>query len=422
MSADVVLLERVWPPAIPDPGHVSQIGGWPNLPAEMDWPEIVLADGGRVALDFLAQIDLAELPNVTQRALLPAAGTLYFFALSQSHVPLEEFGPGAARVLYSPVSARGVQPRRPPPNAGWNQDELNHGRTVAAEYRDTDAPRGELHPRCPVVARGAQIGSDGIADAAIDRIETSFDFYRASLPRRVEDATLYINFARNHWRENIIPFDGMRDHFTRQAREYVNFEGKPLPGGWVPPQQPRPIYVDNCLSEAFWATFRTDYSHWRDEAVSLKAQLLALGRDTLLLDDQREAVHGVVEAGDRLARQVSRYGLYLDSRGPMASRMALATLLLQHPEIARKHGDEVAAAHPGQQRRRAISHRMLGPPYDVQGDTMSGEEPILLLQLDSDEWGPRLSWWDGGNLTFWISAPDAAAGRFDRARAEIEGH
>jgi hypothetical protein len=114
--------------------------------------------------------------------------------------------------------------------------------------------------------------------------------------------------------------------------------------------------------EASMKCLRIYYLRWRDEAVSLNAQLLALGRDTLLLDGQREAVRGVVAGSDRLARHVNDYGLYIDSRGPMASRMALATLLLEHPEIAQEHGDEVMAAHPGQQRKRAISHRMLGPP------------------------------------------------------------
>jgi hypothetical protein len=323
-------------------------------------------------------------------------------------------------VLYSTVRGRHVPRRRPPENAGWNQDELDHGRTVAAQYRDTDAPRSALHPRCPVVARSAQVGSEEEAGATVNTTP-SFNFYRVMLPRRVGDAMLYINFARNRWRESILPFDAMRDHFTLGAQAHVEHEGKPLPSGWMPPPRPRPAYVDNCLSEAFWATFRTDYLHWRDQAVSLNAQLLAAGRDALLTDGQREAVRGIVEACDQLIRQVSNYGLYIDSRGPMASRMALATLLPEHPEIAREHRDEVMAAHPRQQRKRGTSHRMLGPPLDIQGGTMRGPEPVLLLQLDSDEWGPRFSWWDGGNLTFWISAADAAAGRFDRAHAEIEG-
>ena len=154
----------------------------------------------------------------------------------------------------------------------------------------------------------------------------------------------------------------------------------------------------------------------------MKARLLALGRDALLLDGQREAVRTVLDASDRLARQVAPYGLLFSGRGSVASRMALATLLPEHPNIAQEYRDEVMAAHPARQRKRGISHRMLGPPFDVQGNTMRGPEPVLLLQLDSDAWGPRFSWWDMGNLTFWISAPDAAAGRFERAHAEIEGH
>jgi hypothetical protein len=422
MPTDVILLDRVWPPATAPMNHVSQIGGRPNLPANMIWPEIVMKHGVRVALDFLAQINLKELPQVSQRDLLPATGTLYFFALSQSHVRLDDLGPAAAQVLYSPEDARGVPRRRPPPSAGWNQDELHHGRTVAAEFRDTDEPRSALHPRCPVVARSAKVGNEENTGAPVEAT-TSFDFRGIELPRRVEDGVLHINFARNYWRESILPFKDVREHFTHAAQIYVEFEGKPFPNGRMAPPRPRPVYVDNCLSDDFWASFTTEYLRWRDRAASLKAQLLTLSRGAVLRDDHREAVRAVVAASDALARKVHNYGLFFSNRAPTATRIALATLLLEHPEIAREHRDEVMAAHPSRQKlNRTITHRMLGPSFNVQGGTMDGPDPVLLLQLESDVWGPRLSWWDGGNLTFWISAQDVAARRFERARAEIEGY
>jgi hypothetical protein len=47
---------------------------------------------------------------------------------------------------------------------------------------------------------------------------------------------------------------------------------------------------------------------------------------------------------------------------------------------------------------------------------------MLLLQLDSYGWRPHFDCWDAGIITFWISAADLRAGRFDLDRAEIEGH
>lgn len=52
----------------------SRIGGQPDLPAELQWPE-----WGERKLQFVAQINLAELPAVPERELLPQAGWLWFF-------------------------------------------------------------------------------------------------------------------------------------------------------------------------------------------------------------------------------------------------------------------------------------------------------------------------------------------------------
>jgi len=82
----------------------------------------------------------------------------------------------------------------------------------------------------------------------------------------------------------------------------------------------------------------------------------------------------------------------------------------------------VAAAHPAAARLNLQPNRLLGRPREVQGGAFVGDDLRLLLQLESDWYGPRFQWWDMGNITFVIEAEDALAGRFDRAWAEIEGH
>lgn len=58
----------------------SRLGGNPELPGEIEWPfgPKVYSNGSPVALHFLAQIDLTEMPY--RHELLPSTGTLLFFA------------------------------------------------------------------------------------------------------------------------------------------------------------------------------------------------------------------------------------------------------------------------------------------------------------------------------------------------------
>jgi Domain of unknown function (DUF1963) len=425
MQSDVVLLERSWPPSAAPAGWVSQIGGWPNLPADMPWPRIRFKDQSGASLDFLAQINLAELPAAGRGSGLPATGTLYFFALSQSHLPLQEFGPDAARVLYFAGDASTVRPRQPPDDAGWGQDELHHGRMTAVQFRRTDAPRSELFPRCPIKPKMGKIVGDDEVLGRTPPPESGFKGYDRSFPFRVEDGLLNINCVRNHWRENILPFSSMRQHFTAAAEAHLKLEKNP-PKWMQGKARPRPGYVDNALSKSFWSTFESDYLHWRDRAAGLYDRLVAQGRPTMLDESQRSQVNGIVAEADAMLRKVHACGMFLANRQGTAAKMALTRLLLDHPEVAAACEDEVLAAHPSRYSR--TSHRMLGPPNDVQGETMgrgqagSIGEQILLLQLDSDEWGPRMLWWDAGNITFWMSKADAAQRRFDLACAEIEGH
>ncbi|MBR0756428.1 DUF1963 domain-containing protein [Bradyrhizobium jicamae] len=417
MASDVILLERYWPPATAPADTISQLGGWPNLPADWPWPRIQFEDGSSAALDFVAQIDLAGLPTVSQRSLLPATGTLYFFVLSQSNVPLHEYGPEAARVLYYPGDARDIPRRAPPPDAGWGLGDLDYAHMHAAEFRNTDAPPGDLFPRCPLRARAALIADE--PEPRQRRTETGFEFRDTDLPFRVEDALLHINFARNDWSENILPFSTIRSAAIQYGEEYLEFEKRP--SKWED-KLPRPAYIDNVVSPEFWLKYEREYADWRQRAIALWHQLTDLGRATILDSEHRASVVAIVAEADALREQITRYGLGFSSfESQQAAKISLATLLIDHPETAIGHADEVLAAHPTQS-CFGSGHRMLGPPNDIQGETMTGPEPVLLLQLDTDPWGPRFCWWDAGNLTFWISATDAAAGRFELARAEIEGH
>ena len=81
----------------------SFFGGLPRLPPQLEWPTAEVSankTSETVALTFVAQIDLAEVPG-SGWSPLPKRGTLYFFC---SSVFVGEGRP-PCRVLYS--TARG---------------------------------------------------------------------------------------------------------------------------------------------------------------------------------------------------------------------------------------------------------------------------------------------------------------------------
>lgn len=92
----------------------SFFGGLPKLPPQLEWPTAEVRANETletVALTFVAQIDLAEVPG-SGWSPLPKQGTLYFFCSSvfvgEGHPP--------CRVLYSPTAGGAYPDRAPPPD------------------------------------------------------------------------------------------------------------------------------------------------------------------------------------------------------------------------------------------------------------------------------------------------------------------
>jgi uncharacterized protein YwqG len=88
----------------------SKIGGHPDLPASVEWPQF----RGKRPLSFLAQINLSELPPEQRLADLPASGILYVFSVygwqlegtSDPDVPRGEPGSDWTQILFhdSPIA------------------------------------------------------------------------------------------------------------------------------------------------------------------------------------------------------------------------------------------------------------------------------------------------------------------------------
>jgi hypothetical protein len=415
VEGESIILERTWPPPADPYASPNRLGGRPNLPPDVDWPRIRFADGATASLDFLAQVDLASLPAVRGRDVLPATGTLFFFALSQSHLPFEELGDDAFRVVYVAGDTRGVALRDIPSDAGWNQDEPDHTRTIATMVRNTDGPRGDLHPVCAV--RPMTVDAVERVYAGARPAPDPLFFYRLGQPIRVEDALLLINVARNNWFENIVPLATIVERQRHAARSSLAFTAKRYPGIAVTPE----AWIETVLSDDGVRGFEIRYDAWRTQATQLWHDLAARGRTTTLDSAERADVLTMFEDASKLWQAIRPNGLRLSS----VVAVSLTTLLAHDPGFAADIPAEIEAAHPlpaGLATKHAHPHRMLGRGHSVQHGTMTGPDPVLLLQLEADECGPRFDWWDAGNLTFWISESDLIARRFDLARAEIEGH
>jgi uncharacterized protein YwqG len=119
MATDCVLFQRIFPPQHHKDVN-SYFGGQPRLPHEIEWPVVegLDANGDRLpmALTFIAQIDLSELPRTPQFVVLPHFGTLFFFFNSLwCDATLDNESPGLGRVLYYSGETNSI-PMRPEPD------------------------------------------------------------------------------------------------------------------------------------------------------------------------------------------------------------------------------------------------------------------------------------------------------------------
>lgn len=101
--------------AIPTPERilalgVSKLGGWPDLPPGTRWP----CDKAAAPLNFLAQIDLADVHAVVPETSLQLSGLLSFFA-DDAELVRQKRKPDADtfRVLYTPSRKTLVRHRFP---------------------------------------------------------------------------------------------------------------------------------------------------------------------------------------------------------------------------------------------------------------------------------------------------------------------
>jgi uncharacterized protein YwqG len=118
--------------------RTSRLGGAPNLPPSLEWPQWK----GK-PLSFLAQLDLAEIPKPALTEGLPDHGVLYFFySVDQETWGFDPKDRGSWRVLYAESARAAPLARVPstlPPHGRFKQVSLRFERVLV--YPDAQTTR-----------------------------------------------------------------------------------------------------------------------------------------------------------------------------------------------------------------------------------------------------------------------------------------
>ncbi|HUQ82070.1 MAG TPA: DUF1963 domain-containing protein [Gemmatimonadaceae bacterium] len=432
---------------------MSFLGGVPLAPDEFDYPMIHNREGLLEPLTFVAQIDLAGLPEGGARALLPKQGYLYFFApmsgsfdSSANHFVVryvpgrakKSWGPqgigipkpvgGAdARYRFSWTNWRDKPEKSYPTNytrveivLGWIDDvgEVEEGDADAADGFPWEVAEQRRRARL-IEFHGAPVAHDPVLSPngkPTDRLWIPFEGF----PTNRRAGEIVLGFLKTHLKEET---DAIR---TRIAS---------LPAAAPGAQELEG--AEKAQLEALLEEYRQfELRHWRAmqhlSAGSAHAKPLTAEAKTEILSllDQ-------VRTGGLPRPFVERR--YDQHRLPNALNDWLSVAAVESVESALQEPDQAdqIPAHiveavryrhtvlrdPGfSDRGEYAQHQMFGHGRAVQvaADEMA-DEHVLLLQLSPDDpMGLQLG--DSGVLQYWIHPADLAAQRFENTVLTIESH
>jgi uncharacterized protein YwqG len=167
-----VMFRREYPRDFNRPTR-SFFGGLPFVPENFDWPSGLDKDGKRVHLPFVAQIDLAELPDDLFGGLLPESGTLLFFLRIDAYYGHTSDKPGNV-VHYIEANNATRQDAAPPDtiqpyegNHAWGkwQAASLHRRSDGAAFRKQVFPRWDVTPVRTQLYKGIKFDIEALTAA-----------------------------------------------------------------------------------------------------------------------------------------------------------------------------------------------------------------------------------------------------------------
>lgn len=436
-ATDCIFFQRILPPHQSKKVN-SYFGGQPRLPTEFAWPteDGVECDGSAfpIALTFIGQIDLSEIPRAPGRpGLLPDRGTLFFFFNSLwCDATLDNESPGLSRVLFYPGETASLPTRTEPDNliscygdeAGTHYPWLKYTRTGPYQY-----PRS--FPLWPVEVHNVTgYNDDSPSLQSIDEAEQ-------------RDAhSVWWDMLFSMQAERLTEVFGrpvVRNLFCTEMKKLIRLsDGRPeihfpdgFPFNWLCVEMIAGNLIAEINRRREWKRLPVEFHPFADElaqqAMIWVERARAMGRFTPLGPTERTelqawcetVVNSSTDSTDDprhwLHLKESIEGSYL--RAPAItlaeSREASALVPQWYVETQRwQHRVYIDenADNPEELLLSLVEHRMLGS-FPNSGESPSPKH-VLLMRFDSD-FGLNWVWGDLGSMSFWIAKDDLEARKFE---------
>lgn len=422
-------IRHIFPPRLPQ-RSLSFIGGSPVIPADgsFDWPMVHNRQGLLERLNFMAQIDCADIPPGPARNLLPDRGYLSFFA------PMSlEFGPDAQHFVarYLPGPAR----------KNWQPDTFLAVGTIANLSDEVVALRGTncAYPKVEIALGWLEEPSD----AAVEARRAEGLPHEVAEKIRAERAEAFLGSKRSSEHRLILSGGGNADWLleedfptnramARTLRERISShcgaQNKTL-------DQQRTALAETAENDPALAAISERAGAM--SALSQRCSKAFAGTDwnpsnavEALSEDERTRANvflreileeGGLDWADGAERPHWRDKQVIHGWMAQAAIKGAQAALMREPApdvatIPLAIIDALAMRHDARQ------HHLFGNGIAVQvaADEMK-ERYILLLQLGFD---PEMDWLVGemGPLQYWITPEDLAARRFENTVLTIEAY
>lgn len=448
-------IRHVYPPQHPQ-RSMSFLGGLPLAPEDFDYPMTHNREGLLEPLTFMAQIDLAALPEGSGRALLPKHGHVYFFApmsggfdAAANHFVVR-FVPGKAKKdwgpqwtgILGPVGGAAAARYRFPWMNWRDRPEKSYPTTYPrieialgwiddvgeVEQGDPDAADGfpwevaEQRRRAQLVAfHGAPVVYDPVLSPIgkpTDQLWMPFEGFPTN--RRAGEVVL--GFLKTHLKEEVEAIGARIASLTAATP--------------APAEQPDGPAERERLEIMLEEYRQFERRHWK------AMQHLAVGSEygRPLPEEARVEILSLldqVRAGALAKPFVERR--HIQQRLPHALNHWLSVAAVESVESALQDPDQAhqipphivdatryrhtVLRDPGfSDRGEYAQHQMFGRGRVIQvaADDMAREH-LLLLQLSPDD---AMGWHmgDHGALQYWIRPADLAAQRFENTVLTFESH
>jgi hypothetical protein len=453
---EAIVFKPIYPPKH-DHDDLTYLGGYPIMSKMLAWPT-----GARSGhpLPFVGQVDLSKLPQVPQRAALPATGLLHFFAY------VEDGDQGS--VLYSEKDAELIETRSPSHEHQVPLYTDDCSRRPAFQRLDAYTKWWMEPIACPTYPSADDESADQeLTNASFNSVfalPKPEDQLRPRVRGGRPEKEIWVPDTRFPYLWMCIELWASRFLVNRDLKQHVQalFEDKGAAITreclrWLSRARTQGRFRRTEAAEVseFWGWLRLINERSACppyDGISERGLRLASGSGTSTDLSEMESLLRLPEfkkqhfqelpekvmkiiKGELNAGEASKFLQWLEdlphyrrltriinNTTEEALELSIELALAQDPIVA-------GAIPPGaieysrhlhwpQPTRR---HQMFGYPQmtygPADGHTTANH---LLMQFSTDECMMDWVWGDAGELYFWISDEDLRAGRFDRATSMIE--